>query len=1035
MKKAKTFIIVALASLLFAAISAVHVVSVAAEPSTTVYLDVSTAMPEVGQEFNVSIMVSDVQNLWAWQAGIEWDPNILEYVSYTWGDLSILAGQPSIVGCFPPVVPAEKIYPPSAETLFRSYPPVSATTAKLLTITLKAKSLGTSPISLINVMLKGEDPTTTTVYPGWGDANNDWKVDIKDLVIILKNWFTNNYPGADFNGDGLLDVSDLVISSSNFGKSWDGVGNPPENPTLFDIPITIQDISVTAGPDITPPTTAISLQGTPGNPPWYISDVTVTLTATDLASAIAGTDYSLDGSSWQAYTGPFDITTDGITTVYYYSVDNIGNVEPIKAEDVYIDKSKASITITSPQAQNYARIGVLTLDFGATDMVSGVSSVQGVLSVDPATIYIHPQDNTAGLGQVFSFDVCIADAADVFAWQVRLKWDPLILNFAKVTEGDFLRAGGATLWVGPSIDEVQGWVAFGCTLFGTGEPVSGSGILATVTFVGTNIGSGTFEIMTEEPIRTKLISQDLIELPFASTGGYFSIVQLPETHDIAITGVLPSATHVIAGEQVQITVDVMNEGTSAETFDVSVYYDSTLIATITGVFLHAGASTSLLFNWDTTGVQLGIYTIQAQATIVPGETDYLDNTFVNGPVSVSIPVTSGQQIDLSTLALGKYTLSVMAIDGAGNIAQSMVIFNLIENTPAGTNVVVPLSEDVSLSFENVASDGSSQVAVSTIEPEPPTGFKLGEPPIYYDITTTATFSGRVRIKILYDESQFTDETSLRLMQWNQTTQAWQDVTADLDTTQNIIYGDVTSFSVFTVVEPAYGTISGVVTDEYTKQPIEGVIITILETGSSTITNAQGQYYFTNIPTGSYTVEMTVPYGYLTHEAVTKFVEAFPGQDTAVNFTLYQASWSGATVPRTIGYWKNWENHYPRSVMETFVTNVKASSGLFCDLTVDNLKSYLTLTRFSTMKEKGEAQLLASWLNVVSAQLGVDVQVDISSIAGWQTVINDADGILSVNDLLKQIDKNYLSNPTLTKEQWEVIKNILDALNNGKLFIT
>jgi hypothetical protein len=68
------------------------------------------------------------------------------------------------------------------------------------------------------------------------------------------------------------------------------------------------------------------------------------------------------------------------------------------------------------------------------------------------------------------------------------------------------------------------------------------------------------------------------------------------------------------------------------------------------------------------------------------------------------------------------------------------------------------------------------------------------------------------------------------------------------------------------------------------------------------------------------------------------------------------------------------------------------------------------------------------------RFGVDVQVNITPIAGWQTVIGDDDGILSVDELLGQIDSYYVSYANLTKEQWETIKNLLDALNNGKLFI-
>lgn len=1037
MKKRIAFIAILAMLLLPTAIAAVFVPPASASNSTLVYLDVSTATPQVGEEFYVNIMVSDVQNLWAWQAGIEWDPNALEYVSYAWGELSTLAGQTSIVGNVPQGDQGNgRIYPPAAETLLRGISPVSATTIRVLTVTLKAKNPGTSTISLINVLLKGQDSTSTTAYPGWGDANGDLRIDLKDLIIVFKYWgVASNYPSADSNGDGFLDVSDLAIASSNFGEMWDGVGPTPKTPTLYDIQFAPpQDISVTVIPDTMPPTTAINLQGIQGTSPWFTSDVTVTLKATDPQGTVIETDYSFDGFNWFTYTASFDIMTEGATTVYYYSVDNSGNVEPTKSETVYIDKTTPLITITSPEARDYLQTETLTLDFSASDTVSGLSSSEGALIPDPATIYIDPQYRTAGPNQVFSIDVCIADAIDVVAWQVRLKWDPLILNVVAVTEGDFLRKnGGTTIWPAPSVNLAEGWVFFGCALLQPTEGVSGSGTLATITFISSGEGFGTFEIMTDYPLRTKLLDRYINEIPFVSANGYFSIMQ-QEVHNIAITSISPSSAYVAAGETVEITVNVVNLGTCDETFDVSVSYDSTLIDTQTAVFLPAGQSIPLTFYWNTAGVEIGTYTIQAQASTVPGESYLLDNSFIDGPVTIVMSVISGQQIDLSTLEPGKYTFIVTAVDNAGNVAVSSVTFN-VANTGQGTNVVVPISDvDLILTFDTVTSSGTTEATATNTGPNPPSGFKLGEPPIYYEITTTATYTDTIQIAIAYDEARFTDETNLKLLQWDVNTNAWMDVTTSVDTNNNIIYGRVDHLSLFTIVEPICGSISGVVTDEYTKQPIQGIIISILETGEYTTTNAQGKFSFAMLSPGTYTVEITVSYGYLTHDAVTKFVEVLVGKDVMVDFTLYQAAWSGATVPRGIGYWKNWDNHYTHGAMENLVTYVKSASGLFGDLTVDNLKSYLTITRFSTMTQKGEAQLLASWLNVVSAQLGVDVQVDITSIKGWKTVINDADGILSVRDLLSQIDKYYLYDTALTKEEWEIVKNILDALNNGRLFI-
>jgi len=131
----------------------------------------------------------------------------------------------------------------------------------------------------------------------------------------------------------------------------------------------------------------------------------------------------------------------------------------------------------------------------------------------------------------------------------------------------------------------------------------------------------------------------------------------------------------------------------------------------------------------------------------------------------------------------------------------LIEFN-VENTQPGTNVEVsiPVAE-VALTFDSVTDGGTTEATVSSAGPSPPTGFKLGEPPMYYDITTTATFTDTIQISITYDESKFTNETNLKLMQWDEAVQEWQDVTVSLDTVNNIIYGQVTSLSLFAVMEP------------------------------------------------------------------------------------------------------------------------------------------------------------------------------------------------------------------------------------------
>ena len=56
-------------------------------------------------------------------------------------------------------------------------------------------------------------------------------------------------------------------------------------------------------------------------------------------SGVQFTEYSLDdGQTWQAYTGPFEITTPGETTIQYRSVDGAGNVEETKSQTVHLDQ-------------------------------------------------------------------------------------------------------------------------------------------------------------------------------------------------------------------------------------------------------------------------------------------------------------------------------------------------------------------------------------------------------------------------------------------------------------------------------------------------------------------------------------------------------------------------------------------------------------------------------------------------------------------------------------------------------------------------
>ena len=98
--------------------------------------------------------------------------------------------------------------------------------------------------------------------------------------------------------------------------------------------------------DTTPPYTTISLNGTMGENGWYVSDVMVTLNATDDDSGVNVTYYQIDDGVWQLYTIPFPLFTDGMHPIGYYSVDNMGNIEPEQSVQCNIDQTAPTVNLS-----------------------------------------------------------------------------------------------------------------------------------------------------------------------------------------------------------------------------------------------------------------------------------------------------------------------------------------------------------------------------------------------------------------------------------------------------------------------------------------------------------------------------------------------------------------------------------------------------------------------------------------------------------------------------------------------------------------
>jgi hypothetical protein len=147
--------------------------------------------------------------------------------------------------------------------------------------------------------------------------------------------------------------------------------------------------------------------------------------------------------------------------------------------------------------------------------------------------------------------------------------------------------------------------------------------------------------------------------------------------------------------------------------------------------------------------------------------------------------------------------------------------------PALVTPIEPESDDepplLTIEFENVTSEGT--ISVATIDPATapeeqalPSGFSLGDPPVYYEIipSETLTFDGPVTVCFSYAGVTFAGEP--RLLHYDVDLMDWVDITAPdgVDTVAMTICGLTSSFSPFAMAASALGKAVGF------HQPIEPV---------------------------------------------------------------------------------------------------------------------------------------------------------------------------------------------------------------------
>jgi hypothetical protein len=297
--------------------------------------------------------------------------------------------------------------------------------------------------------------------------------------------------------------------------------------------------------------------------------------------------------------------------------------------------------------------GMLTSSFGMNAFTADKSRPNATygpaaVRVVPEMIELGPENVT---GEEFTVAIVVEDVTDLAGLDIQIMWNTTYLDYvnhtATVPVEDYPLQQNPSPYGGILYKPIL-------QLKDEANTTAGTYWAAFLTFGGPSFnGSGTVFVMTfkvayqpqrdEEDVvlGLRFTSTDLARSTAAGGGSIphdivhgTVIIYAYRIHDIAITDVTPSETLVGQNYTVFIDVTIENQGDYTETFNVTLQVNTTVISTINDMISAKDDSTTIVFAWDTTGFPCGNYTITAQITLVPGETDTADNIHTDCTITV-----------------------------------------------------------------------------------------------------------------------------------------------------------------------------------------------------------------------------------------------------------------------------------------------------------------------------------------------------------------------------------------------------------------
>ncbi|MFF7144367.1 OmpL47-type beta-barrel domain-containing protein [Streptomyces nodosus] len=253
---------------------------------------------------------------------------------------------------------------------------------------------------LVVTAASGEDttaPETSATVSGTKDASGDY-VDSATVTITASD-AESGVATIEYSLDDaafapyseLVEVTGAGRHSLAY-RATDTAGNTSPVKTLEFTVVT------TAPEDTTPPETSATVSGTKDDSGNFVGTATVTVTASDAESGVAGIEYALDGAAYAPYPAPVEVSDTGPHTLAYRATDKAGNTSPVKSveftvvaappEDRTPPEVSASVSGTKNDSGDY--IGSATVTVTASDAGSGVAGIEYSLDGGPYLGYSAP---------------------------------------------------------------------------------------------------------------------------------------------------------------------------------------------------------------------------------------------------------------------------------------------------------------------------------------------------------------------------------------------------------------------------------------------------------------------------------------------------------------------------------------------------------------------------------------------------------------------------------------------------------------------